>query len=169
MTDANFYVQDFADANVAGNADKVYMRMAFTPFEQADSNPATQQYVDLVERRRWRPALLGAQATSAFLLWATAAKECGPDLTRQCVLDELAKITSWTGGGLHAETNPAKNIPPDCVMVLQMQGTKYVQAMPTTQGEFACNPAYVSKVTGIPALEAAKLDANRKSTAYTGG
>jgi ABC-type branched-subunit amino acid transport system substrate-binding protein len=164
MTDANFYVQDFANANVNGNANKVFMRMAFTPFEQADSDPATQQYVDLVTAEGGEPALLGAQAT-----WATAAKECGADLTRQCVLDELAKITSWTGGGLHAETNPAENIPPDCVMVLQMQDTKYVQAMPSTQGDFACNPAYISKVTGIPALEAAKLDADRRSTAYTGG
>ena len=143
--------------------------MAFTPFEQAGSNPATQQYVDLVEAAGNKPALLGAQATSAFLLWATAAKECGADLTRQCVLDNLAEITSWTGGGLHAETNPAENIPPACVMVLRMDGTTFVQDAPSTEGEFACNPDYVQKVTGIPAVTAAKLDADRKSTVYTGG
>ncbi len=169
MTDANFYVQDFADANLTGNGNNVFMRMAFTPFEQADSNPATQQYIDLVEDEGGQPALLGAQATSAFLLWATAAKECGADLTRQCVLDHLSEITSWTGGGLHAETNPAENIPPDCLMVLHLQDTTFVQAMPSEQGRFACNPDYISEVTGIPALEAAKLDADRKSTAYTGG
>ncbi len=169
VTDANFYTQDFANANVAGNSDRVYMRMAFTPFEQAASNPATQQYVDLVEADGNKPALLGAQATSAFLLWATAAKECGADLTRQCVLDNLAKITSWTGGGLHAETNPAENIPPACVMVLRMDGTTFVQDAPSNEGEFACNPAYVQKVTDIPAVTAAKLDADRKSTVYTGG
>ncbi len=169
MTDANFYVQDFANANSSGNADKVYMRMAFTPFEQADSNPATKQYIDLVKSEGGQPALLGAQATSAFLLWATAAKGCGAELTRQCVLDQLSKITSWTGGGLHAETNPAGNLPPDCVMVLQMQGTAFVQALPGTEGQFACNPKYVTKVDGIPAIAAAKLDADRRSTAYTGG
>ena len=169
MTDANFYVQDFANANTSGNADQVYMRMAFTPFEQASSNPATQQYIDLVKAGGGQPALLGAQATSAFLLWATAAKACGADLSRQCVLDELAKVTSWTGGGLHAETNPAENLPPECVMVLQMKGTTFVQAMPATEGEFACDPKYVTKVEGIPAITAAKLDADRKSTAYTGG
>ena len=168
MTDANFYVQDFADANLNGNGNRVFMRMAFTPFEQADANPATQQYIDLVKDEGGEPALLGAQATSAFLLWATAAKECGADLTRQCVLDELAKITSWTGGGLHAETNPAENIPPDCVMVLQMQDTTFVQAMPADQGQFACNPDYISKVTGIPALEAAKLDADRRPPPVSG-
>ena len=115
------------------------------------------------------PPCLGAQATSAFLLWATAAKECGTDLTRQCVLDELAKITSWTGGGLHAETDPAGNLPPECVMVLRMQGTTFEQAMPSTEGEFACDPSYITKVAGIPAIDGAELDANRKSTAYTSG
>ncbi len=169
MTDSNFYVQDFANANVNGYADKVFTRMAFTPFEQASSNPATQQYIDLASAGGGQPALLGAQATSAFLLWATAAKGCGNNLTRQCVLDELAKITSWTGGGLHATSNPAENTPPGCVMVLQMQGTTFEQAMPATEGEFACNPAYVTNVEGIPAIEGAKLDANRRSTAYTGG
>jgi ABC-type branched-subunit amino acid transport system substrate-binding protein len=169
MTDANFYVQDFANANVAGNANKVFTRLAFTPFEQAASNPATQQYLDLVEAEGAQPALLGAQATSAFLLWATAAKECGADLTRECVLNELAKIDSWTGGGLHAEANPAENIPPDCVIVLEMQDKTYVQAMPEAEGEFACDPAYISEVSGIPAIEAAELDADRKSTAFTGG
>jgi hypothetical protein len=54
-------------------------------------------------------------------------------------------------------------------MVLQMQGTTFEQAMPATEGEFACNPAYVTNVEGIPAIEGAKLDANRRSTAYTGG
>jgi len=168
MTDANFYVQDFANANTSGNGDQVYMRMAFTPFEQASSNPATQLYLDLVKAEGGEPALLGAQATSAFLLWATAAKECGAELTRQCVLDELAKITSWTGGGLHAESNPAENLPPDCVMVLKMDGTTFVQALPTTEGEFACNPDYVAKVDGIAALTAAQLNADRQSAVYTG-
>jgi ABC-type branched-subunit amino acid transport system substrate-binding protein len=169
VTDANFYTQDFANANASGNADQVYMRMAFTPFEQADSNPATKQYVDMVRANGNQPALLGAQATSAFLMWATAAKECGTDLTRQCVLDNLAKITSWTAGGLHAETNPAKNLPPACVMVLRMDSKTFVQDSPAQQGDFACNPEYIQKVGDIPAVTAAKLDADRKSTVYTGG
>ncbi len=168
-TDANFYTQDFANANTSGNADKVYMRMAFTPFEQASSNPATQTYVDLVKAEGGQPALLGAQATSSFLLWATAAKECGAGLTRQCVLDNLSKIDKWTGGGLHAETNPAKNLPPGCVMLLNTKGTTFVQAAPAEQGQFACNPEYVQKVGDIPAVTAAKLDADRKSTVYSGG
>lgn len=169
VSDANQYEENFAEVNTAGNADDVYVRMAFTPFEQADHNPATQEYLDLIQKSGGTPSLLGAQATSAFLLWATATKACGADVTRQCVLDQLAKITSWTARGLHAETNPGKNLPPDCVMVLKLDGTKYVQALPAQQGEFSCDPKYLAKVTGIDALTAAKLGPDRVSTAYTGG
>jgi ABC-type branched-subunit amino acid transport system substrate-binding protein len=169
LSDANQYEENFALANTAGNADNVHARMAFTPFEQADRNEATQQYLDLIEQSGGTPSLLGAQATSAFLLWATAADACGADLTRQCVLDELAKITSWTGGGLHAETNPAENLPPECVMVLKLDGTTYVQALPAEEGEFSCDPSYLAEVTGIDALTTADLGPDRVSQAFTSG
>ena len=77
-------------------------------------NPVFEQYLPDGKNQ----AYLGYQGFSAWLLFATAAKECGADLTRQCVLDELAKIDSWTGGGLHAETNPAENMPPDSTVAM---------------------------------------------------
>jgi hypothetical protein len=86
------------------------------------------------------------------------------------VLDSLAKVTEWTGGGLHAQGNPAENIPSECVMVLQMQGTEYVQALPQPVGDFSCDPGYLATVPpDTPAVASAKLDADRVSTAYTGG
>lgn len=170
LTDSNFYDESFVSSNTAGNADNVYVRLAFVPFEQASTNKATQQYLDLIEKSGGSPALLGAQATSAFLLWATAAKECGTNLTRQCVLDNVSKVTKWTGGGLHAESNPGQNLPPDCVMVLQMQGLSYVQTLPQPAGEFSCDPKYVATVApSTPSVASAKLDTDRISTAYTGG
>jgi ABC-type branched-subunit amino acid transport system substrate-binding protein len=170
ITDSNFYDASFAAANASGNADNVFTRLAFVPFEQADQNAATQQYLDLIEGSGGEPALLGAQSTSSFLLWATAAKACGADLTRACVLEELAKVTSWTGGGLHAEANPAGNEPPECVVVMQMQGTSFVQALPEEQGEFSCDPKYVATVDpSVPTVASAQLGPDRVSTAYTGG
>ena len=168
LTETNFYDASFVAANASGNADNVFVRTAFVPFEQASSNKATQQYLELIGGGQ--PTVLGAQATSAFLLWATAAKECGANLSRQCVLDNLAKVTEWTGGGLHADGNPAKNIPSDCVMVLRMQGTEYVQVLPQPVGDFSCDPKYIATVPPeTPAVADAKLDADRVSTAYTGG
>ena len=166
MTDANNYLESFAQWNTSGNGDKVYVRTAFTPFEQAESNPATQQYVDLVTENGGKISQLGEQTASAFLLWATAAAGCGAELTRQCVLDELATVDSWTGGGLHAEANPADNMPSDCGMVLKLEGTTWVQAAPEAEGEFECNPDYVVEITGR-VVDQAELGPDRVSTKYT--
>jgi ABC-type branched-subunit amino acid transport system substrate-binding protein len=165
LADANNYLASFAEWNKTGNGNDVYVRTAFTPFEQASTNKATQQYVDIVKKNGGDISQLGEQTTSAFLLWATAAKKCGSTLTRACVLGELAKVDSWTGGGLHAETNPAKNEPPSCGMILKMDGTKWVQVYPKEQGKFDCSPDYVVKITGR-VVDQAQLGPDRVSTKH---
>ena len=167
MTDANNYLESFAAWNTNGNGDRVYVRTAFTPFEQAESNPATQQYVELVTENGGKISQLGEQTASAFLLWAIAADACGAQLTRQCVLDELATIDSWTGGGLHAEANPAENLPSGCGMVLKLEGTSWVQAAPEEEGEFDCSDDYVVEISGR-VVDQAELGPDRVSTKYTG-
>ena len=119
-----------------------------------------QDYIDIVTKSGGETNQLGEQATSSFLLWATAAKACGSDLTRDCVMGEIAKVTSWTGGGLHSEGNPAENLPATCGMVLKVTGTEFERVYPEEPGTLDCSPDYVQPVTG-PLLERAKLDANR--------
>ena len=165
LVDLNAYLQSFADWNSTGNGDNVYLRSAFYPFEQADDVPALQQYVDIVEANGGDTSLLGVQSTSAFLLWATAADACGADLSRQCVLDELSGITTWDGGGLHAESNPGGNMPPECGMLLSLDGTSWVQAYPETEGEMDCDPDGIVPLTGR-VVDQAELDENRVSTKY---
>jgi hypothetical protein len=109
-------------------------------------------------------SLLGAQAGSAFLLWATGAKACGSNLTGQYVIDELRKVDAWTGGGLHSTTNPGGNLPGDCGMVLNLKDTAWVQWEPTELGTFSCNPSYLVKVDPPTSTTAAlKLNADRIS------
>lgn len=165
MAESNSYLQSFADWNATGNGDNVYVRTAFTPFEQADSNPATQQYLDIVEASGGDTSQLGQQATSAFLLWATAADACGADVSRDCVLEELSGVTSWDGGGMHAETNPGGNMPPECSMVLKLDGTSWVQVSPEEEGEMVCNPDGVVALSGR-VVDQAQLDENRIATAF---
>jgi hypothetical protein len=162
ITDANFYDQAFAAWNVAGNADSTYVRSTFTPLEEAGSDPATQQYIDIVKANGGDISQLGEQATSAFLLWATAAQTCGSQLTSACVMDTLSAVHSWTGGGLHAETDPGANMPTDCGLVLKLDGPKFVRNYPEGAGTYDCSPDYVVKVTGRVA-DQAHLDANRIS------
>ena len=120
--------------------------------------------MDIVKASGGDISQLGQQATSSFLLWATAAKRC-QDLTRRCVLDELAKIKKWDGGGLHAETNPGDNLPPECSLLLKLDGTTWTQVVPRQEGEFDCNPDGAFKLSGR-VVDQAKLNADRVSTRF---
>lgn len=167
LSDSNNYLRSFADWNTSGNGDRVHIRTAFWPFEQAEHSPATQQYVEIVEGNGGDISQLGQQTTSSFLLWATAAQACGDELTRECVLDELSEITSWTGGGLHAETNPGENLPPECSKLLRLDGTDWVQAYPEDEAEFDCPENAASELSGR-VVDQAELNEDRISTKFTG-
>ncbi len=166
ITDANHYEETCGAANTDGALDNMYTRMAFIPFEEADVNPGTKSYVDLVTAAGGDISLLGAQATSSFLLWATAASQCGAELTRACTLENLKATNEWTGHGLHATTDPGGNHPPSCNLLLHLVGTEYVRVTPEEPGTFECDDSWVAPVVGTPALEAAKLDENRISQQF---
>jgi len=118
------------------------VQAATQPLENAGAVPAVKQYVDVVAAVQGKTGVLGEQATSSFLLWANAAKTCGSTLTRQCMVNNLAKTHDWTGGGLHASTDPGGNLPPSCGMLLKLDKTTWTQAFPTKQAEFQCDPTY---------------------------
>ena len=109
--------------DIAGPALKnTYVWTAFVPFEDAKDTPALQQYLDLFEQ--YKPdaktkAALGLQSWSAWLLFAQAARDCGSDLTRTCVYNNVKKTHEWTGGGLHAKTDPGNNATSGCFTLLQ--------------------------------------------------
>jgi ABC-type branched-subunit amino acid transport system substrate-binding protein len=158
--DANFYDEAFGKWNSSGLADKLYIRESYIPLFEADQSPATRQYLDIVKGSGGDVNQLGEQSASAFLLWATAAKACGAGLTRDCVIKELGKIHKWTGGGLHAESDPGANLPSTCGMLMGLKGTEFVRVTPKEPGTYDCDPSYAAKLTG-PVLERAKLDAHR--------
>jgi ABC-type branched-subunit amino acid transport system substrate-binding protein len=129
--ETNLYDPGWLEA-AGPSADGVFVRTVFWPFEEADQNPATQLYLDNVNAMGGKVALLGAQSTSAWLLFATAARDCDRDdnLTRTCVLETAAAVTDWTGGGLHAPTSPGTNEPTPCTIVLQVQDGAFVRYAP---------------------------------------
>ncbi|GAA0941634.1 ABC transporter substrate-binding protein [Actinocorallia libanotica] len=136
--EATWYTDFISKWNTSGQGDNIHLSMIFQPFENADKVPAVKKYLEIVEGAGGKTALLGMQATSAFLLWANAAKACGSDLTRECVAKEISQVHEWTGGGLHAATDPGANLPAKCSMMLKLTGTKYEQIAPAEKGEFAC-------------------------------
>ncbi len=131
VMDANFYDPIWVEAAGAA-ADGVFVRTVFNPFEEADQNPATAQYIEHVEAIDGKVAQLGAQSWSAWLLFAQAARDCDLDdnLTRSCVLEGAASVTDWTGGGLHVATDPGSNEAPSCTLVLQVEDGDFTRYAP---------------------------------------
>lgn len=169
ITDANHYSRACADANTDGALDNVYLRVATIPFEEAGLNPATQQYLDLLEASGGDISLLGTQTGSSFLLWATAASKCGAELTRACTLANLKATDTWTGHGLHAETDPGGNHPSRCNIILHLVGGVYERVLPTKPGTYQCDDGWIAAVGPTPAVVAALLDENRTSQQFATG
>jgi hypothetical protein len=67
------YEQQFADWNVNGNGDDLYVGNAMVPLDYTPEGSANAAYVDLVTESGGDLSYTGQQAASAFLLWATAA------------------------------------------------------------------------------------------------
>ncbi|CAN5500523.1 hypothetical protein BH10ACT3_BH10ACT3_06330 [soil metagenome] len=132
------------------------------PLEEADQWPATQKYIDLMDE--FAPdgdkAVLGINSMSAWLLFVTAANACGEKnngvLDRACIIEQAAAVDDWTGGGLHAATNPedgpnAKAGP--CAMLLIVKDGKFERLFPEIDGAdddgggFHCPADGVTEVT----------------------
>ncbi len=161
--DTNLYSPQFAAWNTSGLANNFYVRSAYAPLSAANVVPAIKQYLSIVSPSG-ATNQLGEQAASAFLLWATEAKACGSTLTRQCMVNKLATVTAWTGGGLSAPGNVAKNTPPQCGVLLRLQGTKYVQVVPKKLGTYQCSSKFVVPNTGV--VLGTTLNAEGYSTKY---
>jgi hypothetical protein len=166
MVEPVFYTDTFRAWNASGNADSVYVRNSFAPLDDPTPGSATATYVDLVTSNGGDISELGAQAASSFLLWATAANECGANLTRACVMEQLAGVHEWTGGGLHVPTDPGANKPSHCGNVLKLDGTTWKVWSPT-QGYADCNEKYLFKIeTPVPGQIPLLLNADRIAQQY---
>jgi ABC-type branched-subunit amino acid transport system substrate-binding protein len=165
--EANAYEAQCAAANADGAMDRSFIRMVFLPLEEADVVPAVGDYVELLEASGGDRSLLGMQATSAFLLWATAASACGSELTRACVLEQARSVEGWTAGGLHVPTEPGANTVPTCGLLLELVGTTYRRAVPPEPGSVACDPSWVQPVD-TPWVDEAMLDEDRVSQRFAG-
>ena len=108
--DANHYDRKLIDTAGSALADRnVYVSSAFYPVRAGEAD----------ERDRRVPPACSSSTSRAARAAPTSGcrrgrrgccsprrpASCGNDLTRTCVYDAAKKITSWTGGGLHAETS----------------------------------------------------------------
>jgi ABC-type branched-subunit amino acid transport system substrate-binding protein len=126
------------------------------PFELASTHPATKQFLDILAKYvpGAQPKALGINAWSSWLLWATAAKACGSELTRTCLLDHAKSVTQWNGGGLHAPTHPgnASGSFSPCFLLMRATPTGFVYDKTMTKPTddiFNCDPKNLFDLPGF--------------------
>jgi hypothetical protein len=153
----NMYDQIYLDG--VGDATRnTLIRSGYHPFELADDNPATADYLELMERYNpdGKIAQLGTQSISAFLLFATAARECQDDFTRACILEAAAAQSDWTGGGLHVPTQPGSEEAPECFLLIRVTPGAFEydeEATAPNDGLYNCSPGNVVELQndyGVP-------------------
>jgi ABC-type branched-subunit amino acid transport system substrate-binding protein len=130
----NFYNYNYpvlAQAQGA-NLDNVYVRLTTWPFEERDARPAMDMYLNALEESvpGALPEQLGVQAFSAGLLFATAAKSAGADLTRDKLIEELKAIHEWDGGGLHGVSDPGNNGSSPCFVMMKVSYDGFTREYP---------------------------------------
>lgn len=154
LLSTNFYDSTYAaeGGEIAGN---IFIQSAFYPLERSADNKATQDYLDLMDQYNpdGKVALLGTQGLSSWLLFATAATECGSELTADCLIERAAAQTNWTGGGLHAPQTPGNTDPSPCFLVLNLDADGFayneeVTAPTDGDGLYNCDPGNVADVSG---------------------
>ncbi|HZR12525.1 MAG TPA: ABC transporter substrate-binding protein [Acidimicrobiia bacterium] len=155
---ANYYDQTLIqNAGSALTGDWVYVNDYIVPFEMASQNPPTKQYIDILAQyaNGAKPKSLGVNAMSAWLLWAKGVKECGSNLTSDCVLSKASAVTDWDGGGLTAPIKPGNaNSPTEgCFVLLKASPTGFTidsQITKPNTGIFNCGSDNQINLTGFP-------------------
>jgi len=150
---SNMYDKAFlAEAGTA--ADNTYILGTSYPFLDPDlaaKNPATQQYLDIMDTYApgGKIANLGVTAFSSWLLFAKAGGECGADLTRDCLWEHAKSIAEWTGGGLQARQDLTNDRVSECFVEIAVKDGKWtVPDIGANEGVFSCDAANVMEMHG---------------------
>ncbi|HEX4432051.1 MAG TPA: ABC transporter substrate-binding protein [Frankiaceae bacterium] len=121
-----------------------YIQFPALPFELKGQYPVLQQTEDIVKGAVPNAKLteFTLSAMSAWTLWAQSAKDCGANLTQDCILQKAAGHTDWDAGGLYApHSTKADADAGACITIVQMTPKGFVYAKDVTQpnqGSFNC-------------------------------
>ena len=134
----------------AANADGVWLdqNTALYLGEDASTLPADQAFLHWVQVASpgFKPDLYTLYGWLSGELFVQALKGAGSDPSRGSLLQQLRKITSFTGGGLTAEVNPVAKTPSGCYIIARVdngvfQRTDDPPTSGSTQG-YRCDKPY---------------------------
>lgn len=149
---ANFYDPNFPK-NTGTALKNTWVGTAYYPFELSAQNPPTAQYVNIMKSDDpgGKISAIGVEGWDAWMLFATAVKACGSNLTRACLLQQAADQPNWTGGGIKppVNTTTTNRQAGPCLLMLKVTAAGFspdtsVLAPTPGDGPFNCDPANVA-------------------------
>ena len=153
-TDANHYDQKLIDDGGAAVKNNVYIRSAFSPFDEAKTRPRDRSSTSTRSTSTCRTAR--PRPTSASRRSRPGC--CSPRRRRSAATTSPAsactttpkKVTEWTGGGLHAQPNPGDERRHRLLRSSagDADGFKLADDIKPNDGIFNCDPRNVYTLKG---------------------
>lgn len=147
------YTENFKAQGTA--VEGTYVWMQFLPFEEVSSNAANQAYVTA---SNGKPDAFGAQAWQAGMAFkatidSIVATKGANGITRAAILETMKTLKFDADGWIGARVG--QKVFSECMVMMQMQGGKFIRVTPKEVGKLDCNPKYIATVK-IDPQEAAK-------------
>ncbi|MYW01291.1 ABC transporter substrate-binding protein [Streptomyces sp. SID3343] len=166
ISDTSGYNRYTLDTAKKTQMPETYIYPTFVPQSLADKNPVAKQALDILHKAKPKNDLefFHMSGLNSWLLFATAVKECGTDLSTECVLAK-GKRPMWDAGGLFAPgpiTDAANMRANDCFTVVKVTNKGFIYdeglARPN-KGIFNCDPKNVAEVAaGAPPAQTPPAD-----------
>ena len=119
-----------------GTANGNLVLMATAPYEEASSNPGMQLFLSWMNRVApgFTHDIFAEFAWSAGLAFYQAAKAVGAHLTRAALLQQLAQIHQWDGGGVQPPEDFGSHVPSNCFSYFKINssGSGYSRVYPSS-------------------------------------
>jgi ABC-type branched-subunit amino acid transport system substrate-binding protein len=154
------YTRSFLETG-GSEVEGTYVWMQFLPFEEADSNPGLQAYVDGVGIDA--ADSFGAQAYQAALLFEQVIDEIVATdgingITRERMLEVLASTDDFNADGWMGDVGKDLRGFSDCQVILQVQDGEFARVFPEEEGTLHCDEANTVETTLDPAVEAETIE-----------
>ncbi len=97
------------------------------------SHPELNRYINSLARYRpgyTAPGSWGGPGWGQAALFVEAAKACGAQLTRACVINEINKINRFSANGFLTPTTPREHVIYTADLILQVRNGKFVEIRP---------------------------------------
>jgi branched-chain amino acid transport system substrate-binding protein len=130
-------------SDAGGATEGAYIPTPQIPFERLTTVPQSQwtpgtyelkRYNDALNRyypRHHPPGSFGAPGWGEASLFATAAAQCGDELTRKCLFSKLDSIKNFSANGFLVPTTPSDHHIYTADLIMQVRNGQFVEIRPT--------------------------------------